>query len=51
LAKASEITKPVGRFVQKRKDAEMHQPPGATPDKSWGNIQHFDIWDFPVHDL
>ena len=23
-------------------------PPGATPLNRWGNVQHFDIWSFPI---
>lgn len=23
-------------------------PPGATEEKPWGNVQHFDVWDFPA---
>lgn len=26
---------------------EMAKPPGATDEKPWGNVQHFDIWTFP----
>src|SRR6266511_3726610 len=25
-------------------------PPGATEDRPWGNIAHFDIWQFPTAD-
>ncbi|HWB51482.1 MAG TPA: hypothetical protein VG651_20395 [Stellaceae bacterium] len=37
-----------GKYVAKfGKSAKISQPPGATADSPWGNVQHFDIWDFP----
>lgn len=31
---------------EKRKSAEIAKAPGATADKPWGNVQHFDVWSF-----
>jgi hypothetical protein len=33
-------------LVEKRKDADFNKPPGSTDKQPWGNIQHFDIWQF-----
>ncbi len=30
--------------------ANRATPPGATEDRPWGNIAHFDIWQFPTAD-
>jgi hypothetical protein len=29
------------------KTFDFSEPPGATKEKPWGNIEHFDIWHFP----
>lgn len=34
----------------KRQLSEIGNPPGATDEKPWGNIQHFDVWKFPTAD-
>ncbi len=32
---------------EKRKSAEFSDPPGKITDKQpWGNVQHFDVWNF-----
>ncbi len=30
--------------------SETETPPGATEERPWGNVQHFDLWDFPAAD-
>jgi hypothetical protein len=35
---------------QERQLSEMANAPGATDEKPWGNIQHFDVWQFPTTD-
>jgi len=39
----------ISRWVdmQKNKLSELHIP-GATDEKPWGNVQHFDVWSFPT---
>ena len=32
--------------AEKRKNADFCDPPGKTDKKPWGNVQHFDIWQF-----
>src|SRR4030095_6531007 len=34
----------IGEFTA---NAANSPPPGATTEKLWGHIQHFDIWEFP----
>jgi hypothetical protein len=47
----SEAQKTISNWVSSQKDrlSEIAKP-GATDDKPWGNIQHFDIWQFPTAD-
>jgi hypothetical protein len=37
-------------LVGKRQVSESNQAPGATDEKPWGNIQHFDVWSFQTAD-
>ena len=35
-----------GWITENEKNSKIGKAPGATPDKPWGNIQHFDLWNF-----
>lgn len=39
-------TSVAGWLREKRQLSEIHKAPGATADKPWGSVQHFDVWNF-----
>jgi len=46
-----ESQRTISNWIEKRElDSEISKAPGATADKPWGHVQHFDIWSFARSD-
>jgi hypothetical protein len=46
-----EIQRTVSNWIEKMElNSDFSKPPGATRDNEWGNVQHFDIWQFAQAD-